>query len=61
MPSAVAGAVGGDGVGAAPELETCWLRRGSVRDAERDRMTRERGGSHLLVKIELLGCAFALL
>jgi hypothetical protein len=25
----------------------------SVRDAERDRMTREGGGSHLLVKIEL--------
>jgi hypothetical protein len=25
----------------------------SVRDAERDRVTRESGGSHLLVKIEL--------
>jgi hypothetical protein len=25
----------------------------SVRDAEPDRMTRESGGSHLLVKIEL--------
>ena len=25
----------------------------SVRDAERDRMTRESGGSHLLVKIEV--------